>query len=191
LTAGIESRAEWPPALRFLLERHPREGWAAHTAIGPLGRYWLARHASFREMGGALGTATTAFQDGRIEPAAFGAWFAPRLQAFLSHLDGHHQVEDYHYFPRLRALEPRLAAGFDVLAADHETIHRALIEVVEAANALLAGMRGTGGADQAPGDRYAAASARLIGGLMRHLDDEEDLIIPLLIERGEDALDAE
>ena len=191
MTAGIETRAAWPAELRYLLERHPREGWAAQEALGPLGRYWLGRHAGFRELGAALDKATAAFQAGQIAPAEFGGWFAPRLQMFLSHLDGHHQVEDYHYFPRLRALEPRLAAGFDVLAADHETIHAALIEVVEAANALLVGLRDTATVERAVGDRYAGASTRLIAGLMRHLDDEEDLIIPLLLDRGEDALEGE
>ena len=31
----------------------------------------------------------------------------------------------------------------------------------------------------------AADSDRLISGLMRHLEDEEDLIVPLVLERGE------
>ena len=32
------------------------------------------------------------------------------------------------------------------------------------------------------------ASGALIKGLIRHLDDEEDLIVPLILDRGEDAL---
>lgn len=39
-----------------------------------------------------------------------------------------------------------------------------------------------------PAEDYAAASAALRQGLVRHLDDEEDLIVPLILERGEDAL---
>ena len=38
------------------------------------------------------------------------------------------------------------------------------------------------------GDDYAAASGALLKGLIRHLDDEEDLIVPLILERGEAAL---
>jgi hypothetical protein len=38
------------------------------------------------------------------------------------------------------------------------------------------------------GDAYATASGRLIGQLRRHLADEEDLIIPLILDRGEAAL---
>ena len=38
------------------------------------------------------------------------------------------------------------------------------------------------------GDDYAAASGALLKGLIRHLDDEEDLIVPLILDRGEEAL---
>jgi hypothetical protein len=41
---------------------------------------------------------------------------------------------------------------------------------------------------RAPGDNYATASAALLKGLIRHLDDEEDLIVPLILDRGEEAL---
>ena len=38
------------------------------------------------------------------------------------------------------------------------------------------------------GDDYAGASGALIKGLLRHLDDEEDLIVPLSLDRSEEAL---
>jgi hypothetical protein len=37
-------------------------------------------------------------------------------------------------------------------------------------------------------DNYADASGALLKGLLRHLDDEEDLIVPLILDRGEEAL---
>jgi hypothetical protein len=38
------------------------------------------------------------------------------------------------------------------------------------------------------GDDYADVSGLLLKGLIRHLDDEEDLIVPLILDQGEDAL---
>ena len=38
------------------------------------------------------------------------------------------------------------------------------------------------------GDGYADASAALLKGLAQHLDDEEDLIVPLILDRSEEAL---
>ena len=187
LTEELDRRAGLPHALRFLAERRPRESWAGDPALGPLARYWLDRHASFRELSAMLDGTTAEFEVGRVTPAEFRPWFAPRLQFLLSHLEGHHQVEDYYYFPKLREAEPRLAAGFDVLAADHETLHRAILDIVDAANALLTAPPGAD-AERAAAERYVASSGRLLSGLLRHLADEEDLVIPLLLDRGEGAL---
>ena len=38
-------------------------------------------------------------------------------------------------------------------------------------------------------DAYADENSRLIAMLTRHLADEEDLIIPLILDRGDRALD--
>jgi hypothetical protein len=38
------------------------------------------------------------------------------------------------------------------------------------------------------GDSYADASGTLLRGLVRHLDDEEDLIVPLILDRSEEKL---
>ena len=38
------------------------------------------------------------------------------------------------------------------------------------------------------GDAYADASGRLLAMLNRHLDDEEDLIVPIILARGESDL---
>ena len=57
------------------------------------------------------------------------------------------------------------------------------------ANALLRALRAAAAdALQALRRRLCAASGALIKGLIRHLDDEEDLIVPLILDRGEEAL---
>ena len=40
-------------------------------------------------------------------------------------------------------------------------------------------------ARRAAADLYANASDRLVAGLMRHLDDEEDPIVPVILDQGE------
>ena len=116
----------------------------------------------------------------------------PRLQFLLSQLGVHHQIEDHHYFPIFRAADERLARGFDVLEGDHHVIHADMAATAETANALLRALQGLGDGEaetlRRRGDDYAAASGALLKGLIRHLDDEEDLIVPLILERGEAAL---
>ena len=115
--------------------------------------------------------------------------FVPRLQFLLQQLNVHHQIEDYHYFPIFRAADQRLARGFDVLEGDHHAIHADMAATADAANAvLLRALAGDTDTLRSCGDAYADVSGRLLGGLIRHLDDEEDLIVPLILDRSEEAL---
>lgn len=185
---ALARRSGWPEDMRALLLRYPREQWAAHANLGEMARFWLSRHAMFRELSGMIETITGDFRDGRLEAPECPGLLVPRLQFLLSQLNVHHQIEDYHYFPIFRAADDRLARGFDVLEEDHHTIHADMARTAKTANALLRALADDAAAVRRCGDDYATASGALIGGLMRHLDDEEDLIVPLILDRGEEAL---
>lgn len=185
LTLDLASRSGWPPELRTLTEKYPRDIWPAHQNLGMTARFWLERHDGFRELGGTLTKATDDFREGKLQPPEFRKFFAPRLQFFLESLEGHHHVEDYSYFPIFRAAEKRLAKGFDVLEGDHEAIHAEILRTVEIANGLLRAMDSHEDARRAATDLYAGASERLIKFLVRHLADEEDLIMPVILDQGE------
>ena len=75
-----------------------------------------------------------------------------------------------------------------MLESDHHHIHADMACTAETANALLHSLQGGGDAMRRCGDNYADASAALLKALVRHLDDEEDLIVPLILDRGEEAL---
>lgn len=188
MTLDLETRTGWPDDLRILIERYPREVWMDHVNLGELARFWLDIHNSFRSSGVFLTASTSDFREGRIMPEVFRGTFAPRLQTFLSHLNGHHQIEDFQFFPVFSVAEPRLVKGFEVLEADHEVIHHAMDKMVETANSFMQ----TPGSDKDKmrfaGDDYATVSEGLIKLLGRHLEDEEDLIVPLILDRTEGAL---
>lgn len=188
MTLDLDSRTGWPDDLRILLERYPREVWQAHVNLGELARFWLSIHDGFRQTGFALARAAADFREGRMTPAEYRAWFRPRLQTFLGHLEGHHTIEDYQFFPVFSAAEPRLIRGFEVLEADHENIHAAMSETFDAATAFLRADEGDRDAMARAADRYADAGQRLLRKLGRHLADEEDLIVPLILDRGEGSL---
>ena len=158
------------------------------SEIGAVTKFWLDIHDGFRGFAGKLDAATADFRESRVTPDHFRAWFAPRIDMFLSHLEGHHQIEDYQYFPIFVAAEARLKRGFDILENDHAVIHAAMDGLVETANGFLGVAPGDGDALRFAGDAYAAASDRLLHLLGRHLDDEEDLIVPMILDRGEDGL---
>jgi hypothetical protein len=186
LSLDLDHRAGWPDELCVLLKQHPRESWSSKPT--PLAQFWLDVHASFRHECQALETRTADYRAERLSPQQFGLWAAPRVQNLISHLHGHHQIEDYHYFPSFRSAEPRLANGFETLERDHATLNAGIRDVVETINAFIAALRvaeaGDVGAKKHIADRFVESSMLLYRRLGRHLDDEEDLIIPLMIERG-------
>ena len=185
---ALANRSGWPEDLRVLIERYPREQWDAHANLGDMARFWLSRHAMFRELSRAIDEIASHFRIGRLPPDEFARQFVPRLQFILDQLNVHHQIEDLHYFPIFRAADARLKRGFDVLEGDHHHIHADMARVAETANALLQTLQIGGDALRRSSDDYANASGSLLKGLVRHLDDEEDLIVPLILDRGEEAL---
>ncbi|MGX5846767.1 hemerythrin domain-containing protein [Mesorhizobium sp. PL10] len=175
-------RAALPDDLRWLVQKYPRENWQGHANM------WLQRHDMFRELGGMLTNGIGDYREGRLTAQDFARWFAPRLNHFLGNLDGHHNVEDYQYFPAFAKAEPRLKRGFEILDADHHTIHEGLERNAEAANAFIRTLEESEDKQRFAADAYADENSRLIAMLKRHLADEEDLIIPLILDRGDRAL---
>ncbi|MCX2723801.1 hemerythrin domain-containing protein [Roseibium salinum] len=182
----LDKRDGLPEEWLYLLKEYPRERWASSRNLGPLTEFWLARHNGFRQLGRSLDDLLVKFREGKMPVKQFGGTFAPRLQQFLSELHHHHMIEDEHYFPVFMAAEKRLVAGFELLENDHELIHHRIETVIGSANKLLGRLReGNRDKIRRASDDYAATSSTLVTGLMRHLDDEEDLIVPLILDRGE------
>jgi hemerythrin-like domain-containing protein len=147
--------------------------------------FWLAVHDSLRAHGGQVGAVMQALRQGEVSAADFPHLFVPQLNQFLQHLEAHHQIEDGAYFPRFRALDSRMVVGFDLLETDHGVIHEALLATVESANGLLSTLTRDRDTLRVAADRHAADADRLLALLLRHLDDEEDLVIPAMLEHGE------
>jgi iron-sulfur cluster repair protein YtfE (RIC family) len=187
-TLALAQRSGWPDDLRVLIERYPRDCWSGHANLGAMAQFWLQRHDMFRELATGLNDATQRFREGSMPVADYPRWFVPRLQFFLEQLTAHHQIEDHHYFPVFSAADGRLKRGFAVLEADHQILHANIVRSVDTANAMLRALSGDADTLRTCGDDYAAVSGDLLNGLMRHLEDEEDLIVPLILDRGEDAL---
>lgn len=181
----LRTRTALPDDLAYLRASYPSATWRGHANFGQLSDFWLQMHDSLRAQGGQLEQITLDFREGRLDAGRYRQVFVPGLNHFLQHMIGHHQIEDRHYFPKFRSLDPRMVAGFDLLERDHEQIHEALLASAETANHFLSAFGQ--GAEQVrrAADAYAAKSAELLTLLMRHLADEEDLIVPAMLHHGE------
>lgn len=180
---ALFQRSGLPDDLLFLLRKYPRDRWGQDITLTDMCQFWIQRHDMFRELGNALSDSVVMLREEKVDPASFRQWFAPRVNFLLSQLEGHHHIEDTHYFPSFQAAEPRLKRGFEILDADHHTIHDLLVSNADAGNAFLKGLAEGGDALKFASEKYGREADRLLAGLMRHLEDEEDLIVPLLVDR--------
>lgn len=185
MITDIDTRTGWPDELKTLLNRFPRDTW--RSGGNEMTEFWLDKHDYFRHQAAAMSETATRFRNERLQAQEFAAWLVPRLQAFLGALHGHHQIEDFHYFPAFREAEKSLAPGFDVLASDHELMHKAIGEVVETTNGFLQTLSDSSAnardAQMSAAEKYIETSERTFRRLVRHLSDEEDLIIPIMLDR--------
>lgn len=174
---ALSLRKGLPPELLALLDDHPRAGWPDHPGFHGLVSFWLDRHMGFRHLMARIRTETEGLIDARTDPATFPQRLVPLGRRLVDELIGHHRIEDDAYFPELAALEPRLSRGFDILDADHHALDALLDGFVTGANVLLQSpdMRAQAG-------RFHDSLAPFTAQLERHLGDEEDLILPIILK---------
>ena len=173
----LAHRSGLPDALRVLVEMYPRTGWQTHANFNGMVQFWLERHLMFRRLLAALETDVQAVLDRNM---SFDH-YAPRLSRYggmlLNELHSHHHIEDSHYFPQLVELDTQVTRGFDLLDADHHAMDGLLIGMGEAANAVLQG---------AEVGVFARRLDAFAGLLNRHLVDEEEIVVPVILSTGFD-----
>lgn len=182
---SLDARGGLPADIAFLKTRYPADEWSDHANYGALSRFWREVHDSLREEGRHLAATVAAFREQPEPPAVFAPRFTARLEHHLAHLEHHHGIEDALYFPRFRALDRRMAAGFDLLENDHLVIHRELVETAARARTLVEDLVRGHDAPRRTLARYTDQAEWLLLLLERHLADEEDLVIPAMLEHGE------
>ena len=179
---ALATRAGLPIEFRYLLPQFPRDRWTS-AALDQTAAFWLQMHGSFRAHQTHMDALIGQWRAGG-DLTALHRQLIPALQSFLQHLDGHHRVESGHYFPMMRTVEPRIGAGLDLLDRDHDVIH----EVLESLFQTALGFHRAVTAIQPDARDQAARLSDAIEAsgplLLRHLDDEEDIVIPLIQLRG-------
>ncbi|MGH1367601.1 MAG: hemerythrin domain-containing protein [Maritimibacter sp.] len=182
---SLTTRTGLPPELRILADAYPREMWQGHANFSQLTAFWLDRHGMFRELTAKLIASSQEQLDGKSDPMRFGANLSRLTGFFLENLHGHHSIEDHHYFPQLAPLDSRVARAFELLDADHHALHEHLSGLAEATNAVLRPLQ-DGAQITDPTAKLLRSQTALTGFLERHLTDEEDVVIPLILEYGPD-----
>jgi len=180
----LANRASLPAEFVWLRDSFPRDRWNA-AALPQTAAFWLQMHDGFRQASAHMDQVAAAYRADTIDLRAFHDGLLPTLANFLQHLDGHHNIETAQYFPHFRRLEPRIAVGIDLLDRDHDAVHAHLKALAAHGNALHQAIRSAApdAADHAA--RMTDALDAAAPPLLRHLDDEEDIVIPLMALKGD------
>ena len=179
---ALETRTGLPDALRELVRQFPREAWEEHRHFGGLVQFWLERHMMFRKLQDLLREDAEKLLDGRAEPQNYAGRLSRYGSMFVGELHGHHNIEDVHYFPVLSNRESSVARGFEILDRDHHALDGHLNAFVERANNVLQGLAAPDFRDHV--GAFHADVVRLGGFLDRHLVDEEELVVPVILKHG-------
>jgi hypothetical protein len=166
--------------LRKLLFDTPKEEWGSHNNYWRGAEMWQGIHRSLLHESGLFVAGLEKLADmpkGEMESGLL----LNNLRHIGGHLIGHahvhHHVEDDHYFPRFKEVFPQLGRPIDLLDCDHRVLEETLDAVEYHVRALQA--------EIADKDRIGAAledAKKLDKILNRHLEDEEDIVIPALLK---------
>ncbi|MCK0149620.1 hemerythrin domain-containing protein [Marivita sp. S6314] len=177
---ALDTRTGLPDALRVLLESYPRDTWPTHDNFAGLVAFWLDRHLMFRTLLTTLIRDTERVADRKIDEQTYHGRLSRTGSAILQNLHAHHQIEDHHYFPLLSGKEPGLQRGFTLLDSDHHAMDGLLNRFADGANAVIRGNEEAG-----PFRENLLTFQSLLN---RHLIDEEELIVPVILKHGPDGL---
>ena len=182
----ISHRNGLPDYLRKLSRHYPREVWEKHSNFNDLTQFWLSRHVMFRELIERLQQNSKAIFDNanKIEHQTKYKNSLSRLTGFmLSQLHEHHNIEDHHYFPMLMPFDADLRNGFDILDKDHQVLDKNIHDLAGITNQLLSSLQ-SGRDIQKSAEHLFVTQENFEKFLDRHLSDEEELIIPIILEYG-------
>mgnify|MGYP001593986241 CR=1 FL=1 len=178
---NIHKRQGLPQEMQILLRDYPREAWPDHPDFAESIQNWMGAHQMFRQLGQIVHNSTERVLDRNMDPELFANRLGQYGNLLVRNLHGHHGWEDHHFFPELEAADSRFAHGLDMLENDHVEMETLLDRLTTSANRYLQL------AQLSPSDAPAELPALLketnaIGGFLdRHLTDEEDLVVPILL----------
>ncbi|MDM7931549.1 hemerythrin domain-containing protein [Tabrizicola sp.] len=170
-----------PPEMQTLLARYPRDSWEAHPGFRGKTRHWLGAHRMFRRVAERIRLDTEAVLNKDMDLDDYAGRLSYCGGNLVGNLHGHHRWEDRSYFPELAAADPQFAAGLDVLEQDHADLDRVLDDFTRQANRVikLAVLDESQARDEAGA---VHGTSRVIEAFLnRHLTDEEDLAVPIIL----------
>lgn len=174
-------QSDMPEEMRFLLDSYPRDSWEAHPGFKDKTRQWMGAHQGFRMLAERVRLDTELLLDRDMAADDYAARLSFLGGRLVGNLHGHHGWEDHSYFPELSAADPRFNAGLKILENDHADLDLVLDDFTRQANRVikLAALDAEQSYDET-GTLHGQTQV-IEASLKRHLSDEEDLAVPIIL----------
>lgn len=182
MSAQFDIRIEDMPAeMRSLLHEYPRDAWESHAGFKDKTRQWLGAHQMFRRLSAAVRMDAESYLDGKTDARDYVGQLVHRGGALVGNLHGHHGWEDHSYFPELSAADSRFDAGLEILEKDHIALNEVLDSFTETANRAIGMIQLDDGKSHSEVGKLRTAAEAIESFLQRHLSDEEELAVPIIL----------
>ncbi len=167
--------------MQTLLRDHPRDTWPENPNFAASVQNWMGAHQMFRQLSDIAQSETQAFLDNHLDTQDYAARLGHFGNLLVRNLHGHHTWEDRKFFPELYVADARFADGLEMLEGDHLMLDQVLDDFTRSANRVvqLAQLDPKQMLDQT--GTVLKASRRIGRFLARHLADEEDLVVPIIL----------
>ncbi|MEP5089261.1 MAG: hemerythrin domain-containing protein, partial [Paracoccaceae bacterium] len=163
------------------LRDYPREAWPDHPNFARSIQNWMGAHQMFRKIGEICRSETELYLDHERDAADFAGRLGHYGNFLVANLHGHHSWEDQAFFPELQKADPRFESGLEALEADHVAMDELLERFTTGANRVIKLTQ----LDEKQAHTEASAlqktGSEIEQFLVRHLSDEEDLVVPILL----------
>ena len=178
---SIHYRNGLPLEFQTLLDDYPRAAWPKHPHFAQAIQHWLDAHRYFKRVGALLNKETQLFLDKNRSATEFTGRFGHYGSQLIKHLHAHHHWEDHEYFPELSAADNRFDAGLDMLETDHIEMDKLLGDFANTATRALKLSQFDPKLVYEEAGKLLITTQSIQTFLDRHLTDEEDLIVPILL----------
>lgn len=182
-TIHLLTRQALPVSLKSTLNDNPAwAGWRSLKQSQPPIEMWLQMHKGFLTTIDQIDAVTLGLQDaeeGDLVDLIRDSNLLSGSQHLILQLEQHHAMEDQVYFPKFVTLIPRLKAPMEMLDQDHIELGHIMHEMNDSLDRL---------ATIQPARRDLATlhqqARQLRHCLKMHIENEEDIIMPDLMEIG-------
>jgi len=178
---NIHTREGLPTELHTLLRAHPRDSWPDHPNFARSIQNWMGAHQGFRRLGALLQTETEALISKQIDDERFARQLSRYGNILVNNLHGHHTWEDRSFFPELTEADPRFENGINMLESDHNVLDETLERFTHQGNRILKLFDLDKQQAMEEARIFRDTTQEIAGFLPRHLADEEDLVVPILL----------